>query len=154
VSKNPNLKYPEYFKDFVNLHKISEFFGLNPDLEPRFKANSEELVFKIDDIQMCDKLIKVVDLQRAIAKTLKTKPSALQLVSIEEGCILVKFLISTALKGTLTELSPHQKEELRKLSILSLSCGDYELDLSDCESHHGHIIGEEGMLIHSMVRTD
>jgi hypothetical protein len=148
------LKYPEYFKDFVNLHKISEFFGLNPDLEPRFKVDSDVLVLKIDRIQMCDKVIEVVDLQRAIAKTLKTKPSALQLIRIEEGCILMKFLISAALKSTLIKLSPHQKNELQRLSIVSLRCGEYKLDLSNCESDHGQDIsksGEEGMFLNNAL---
>ena len=128
--RKPQLKYSEHFKDFINLHKISEFLDTNPQLKIK-DAGSEELVFKIDDIQMSDKLVKVVDLQHAIANILKVKPSELQLVKIEDGCILVKFLISAAVADTILKLSACQKEEFQKLLILSLKCGNYELVFSN-----------------------
>jgi hypothetical protein len=88
--------------------------------------DSKELILKVDNIQMADKLVKVVDLEHAIADALETTPSALQLVSVEEGCVLLKFLISTATKSALTKLTLYQHHQL---SIISLKCGDYELNL-------------------------
>ena len=126
---NQSLKYSEHFKAFVNLHKISEFLEINPQLKMEFTGH-EKLVFKIDNIQMSDKLVKVFELRRAIANILKVKPSELRFVKIRDGCIVVTFLISAAMAATIPRLSPNQKEELQKLSVLSLKCGDYELVLS------------------------
>ena len=126
---NPKLKYSEHFKAFVNLHKISEFFDTNPQLK-MIHTGSEELILKIADIQMSDKLVKVVDLQHAIANILKVKPSELQLINIEDGCILVTFYISAAVAETIPTLSAEQKEGFQELSIISLKCGNYELVLS------------------------
>ena len=133
--RKPQLKYSEHFKDFINLHKISEFLDTNPQLKIKY-TGSEELVFKIDDIQMSDKLVKVVDLQHAIARILKVKPSELQLVNIEKGCVLVTFLSSAAVAESISKLSADQKKELQELSILSIKCGDnYELPLSSGENY-------------------
>jgi hypothetical protein len=129
-TENPNLKYSEHFKAYINLHKISEFFSINPKLTSRHSAGSEELVLKVGNLQMCDKLVKAVDLQCAVAMVLRKMPSELQLISIEGGCVVLKFLISTAVRSTLTELSSDQKKELQELSILFLKCGDYKLELS------------------------
>ena len=121
----PQLKYSEHFKNFINLHKISEFLDMNPQLKIKY-TGSEELVFKIDDIQMSDKLVKVVDLLHAIARILKVKPSELQLVNIEKGCVLVTFLSSAAVAETIPELLADQKKEFQELSIISIyiKCGD------------------------------
>ena len=126
---NPKLKYSEHFKAFINLHKISEFLDTNPQLKLEFTGH-EKLVFKIDNIQMSDKLVTVVELRRAIANILKVKPSELRFVNIEDGCIVVTFLISAAMAATILRLSANQMEELQKLSVLFLKCGDYELVLS------------------------
>jgi hypothetical protein len=129
-TENPNLKYSERFKAFINQHKISEFFIINPKLGLRlYSACSEELALKVGNIRMSDKLVKAVDLKHAVAKTLKRMPSELQLVSFEEGCVVVKLLVSTAVKSTITELSLDQKKDLQGLSIQFLECGDYRLDL-------------------------
>jgi hypothetical protein len=127
--------YSEHFKNFVNRHKISEFFGINPKLKTMYNVSSEELVLKVGDIEMYDKLIKAVDFQHALAKALDKYPSELQFISVEEGCVLMKFLISAGVKSTLTRLSPQQKEELKELSITYLLCGDFKLDLS----HSGEV---------------
>jgi hypothetical protein len=128
-TENPNLKYSERFKAFINLHKISEFFSINPKLRLRYSAGSE-LALKVGNIQMSDKIVKAVDLKHTIAKTLKRMPSEIQLVTIEDGCVVMKFLVSTAIRSALTELSLDQKKDLQHLSILFLECGDYRLDLS------------------------
>ena len=131
--RRPQLKYSERFKNFINLHKISEFLDTNPQLKSKY-TGSKELIFKIDDIQMSDKLVKVVDLKHDIANILKVKPSELQLVKIEDGCILVKFLISAAVADTILKLSACQEKEFQKLLILSLKCGSYELVFSNVNS--------------------
>ena len=127
---NPKLKYSEHFKAFINLHKISEFFDTNPQLKMEYTGH-EKLVFKIDSIQMSDKLVRVVELRHAVAKILKVKSSELRFVNIEGGCMLVTFLTSAAVAKTIPELSADQKEEFQKLSILYIKCGDYSLVLPD-----------------------
>jgi hypothetical protein len=123
------LNYSKHFEEFVELHRIFEFFLINPKLKTVYNASSE-LVLKIGDIEMYDKLAKAVKLQRALAKALGKYPSELQFISIEEGCVLVKFLISPGVRSTLTRLSPQQKRKLEELSITFLQCGHYKLDLS------------------------
>lgn len=126
------MKYPEHFKIFINLHKISEFFESNPKLRGKYSGASE-LVFKIENIEMSDKLCKIVNLRYAMAAILKQKPSKLELVSVEKGCLLVAFLIPTAVAEVIFAademLSTNQIKELRSLSILWLKCGDRTIEV-------------------------
>jgi hypothetical protein len=129
--ENPKMKYSKHFKDYVSLHKITEFFKINPKLKTKYTTDeSRELTFKIENIDMSDKLGKIVNVRKAIAAILDTIPSALRLINIEEGCILVTFLIPTALAEVVYRTSAHQREQLRSLSVLRLRCGDYLLDLT------------------------
>lgn len=52
----------------------------------------ERLVFKFDIEIMASKVVKVLNVKKRIAEILGIKPSALQLFSVEEGCMVVTFL--------------------------------------------------------------
>lgn len=90
-----DFHYPQYLKDFIERHKISEFFGFNPLLKKMTSETSKtELVLKLD-IEATSKLAKLIDIQRVIANFLKIPPAALRLVDISEGCVQVTYEIPT-----------------------------------------------------------
>ena len=132
------LNYSEHFKQYIKMYKISEFFAINPDLKKKFSDDSKdladdskELVLKIDSINLSSKVIEVDNLRQVIAETLGLRPSVLRLVSIEEGCVIVTFLIAKAVGDIIfhpgKELSESQRERFRSLSVQWLRYGSYEI---------------------------
>ena len=121
------LKYPDQLKEFVEKHKIEEFTKINPQLI-KHKKGSKELSLKFDIITTCT-LAEVVNLKKFIAKIMKLHPSVLDIVDIEEGCVIVTFLIPASVADALftpdTVFTPQQEEELRAASVLWLKCNGY-----------------------------
>ena len=83
--------YTARLEEYVNKHKISEFFDINPALKEHDKT-AKKLILKVD-YKKFQKLAKITNLKRALAKILNLKASAIQLYGIEDGCILVIFLV-------------------------------------------------------------
>ena len=90
--------YTARLEEYVNKHKISEFFDINPALKKYDKTAkghdkaAKELILKVD-YKKFQKLAKITNLKRALANIWGLKTSAIQLYGIEDGCILVIFLI-------------------------------------------------------------
>ena len=120
------LKYPEHLKAYIEKHKISEFVKINPLL--KHSNGSSELILKYDIENTCA-LAKVDKLKKFIAKILDLRPSALKIVDIEDGCIIVTFLIPASVAEALftpdTVFTPQQEEELRAASVLWLQCNGH-----------------------------
>ena len=133
------LKYPEHLDEYIQKHKVSEFIAINPALKQHARSEgSVELVLKFD-VELTCKLAKVVDLHSAVAKILHVRPSALQLLSIEEGCLIVKFLISAKVADIVfvcdKELTPEEYEDFRALEVVWLECNGCKHDFSDAGEH-------------------
>ena len=120
------LKYGEHLKAYIKKHKISEFIKINPLLE--HKGVSKKLTLKYDVESTC-RLAKVDALKKFIAKILDLSPSALQIVDIEDGCVIVTFLIPTSIAEAIftpnTVFTSQQEDELRTSSVLWLKCNGY-----------------------------
>ena len=112
------LNYSEHLKSYFDKHTLSEFIELNPRLE-KINDPSKKLILKFN-ITLPTRVTKVVDLKKPIAKICKLQLSALRLVSIEKGCVLVTFLIPPFVP----DLTLEQIQELQTLPVLSLKCGD------------------------------
>ena len=129
--KHPDLNYSKHFQDYIKQLKISEFFSINPNLKKEF-SDSEELAFKIGSIKMDDKVDVLENLKFGIAKILGVNPSTIKLVSVEKGCVIVNFLIPTAVAEIIfassNKLSGNQIEQFQSLSVLWIKCGDYFMD--------------------------
>ena len=125
------LDYPEHLEAYINKHKISEFIAINPALEKHTK--SAKISFKFD-IELTSKLAKVTKLQAAVAKILDLKPSTLQLINIEEGCVSVKFHIPAEAADIIfvhnKEFTPGDIEDFRALSVLWLECNGRKYNFS------------------------
>ena len=117
------LNYSEKLKAFLGKHKLSEFIKLNPRLKT-ISDPSKELILKFN-IALPSRITKVLNLKKAIAKVLRLRTPALRLVGIDEGCVLVSFLIPPFVP----DLTQEQIEEFRALSVLSIECGDHTVDL-------------------------
>ena len=85
------MKYPEYLDDYIKKHKLSEFEEINPLLK-KFECGTNEMVLKFD-IELTCSLAKLQDYTSNIADILGLRPSALRLLSIKEGCVVITLLI-------------------------------------------------------------
>ena len=85
------MEYPEYLRAYIRMHKLSEFEEINPLLK-KIECGTKEMVLKFD-IKLTCSLAKLQDYTLNIADILGLKPSALRLLSIEEGCVVITLLI-------------------------------------------------------------
>ncbi len=124
------LKYSEHFESYIKKHKVSEFATVNP-LLTKYAKGSQKLVLKYDVEQTC-RLAKIKKLQKFIAKILDLNPSALQIIDIKEGCVVLTFLIPASVADAIftpdTVFTPQQEDELRAKSVLRLMCNGYTFD--------------------------
>ena len=134
IAVSEELNYPEHFKAYINKHKVSEFVAINPKLA-KFPATSEKLVLKFN-IPHTSRVAKVIDLKVAIAEVLHLNPSALELVSVDKGCVEVTFLVSSFVAAFIVkELSFKKKiEEFQALPVVWLNCGLHHFDFNGEDS--------------------
>ena len=123
------LKYHEHLKEYIEKHKVSEFVKINPLLKD--KVGFKELTLKYD-IKYTSTLAKVVELKKFIAEIMDLNPSALHIVDIEEGCVVVTFLIPASVADAIftpdTVFTPQQRRELGEASVLWLKCNGLTFD--------------------------
>jgi hypothetical protein len=126
------LKYPEKFKEYVEKHSISELIELAPVLS-EYTDDKLDLILVLD-LDPSRKLKELLDIQKAVTKTLNLPPSALLIYGIKNCCVKVTFLISRAIAEKIfigSEIfSDTQKEEFRRLSVLLLRCNGYTFEFS------------------------
>ena len=122
-----DLQYSKHLEAYLKQHKISEFVLINPKLD-RFPENSEVLTLKFN-VALSSNITKVLDLKSAIADILGIDTNVLRLVGIEEGCVIVTFLLPAAVASSLfaNGLTAEQEADIRALPVLWLTCGDYKL---------------------------
>ena len=114
---------PDYLKDYANKHRLSEFLEINPKLKEIINTSNNILQIKFNT-QESDKLINVLELQQSLAPLLEVKPSALQILNIEQGCVIVTFLIPPRVAEVafqhVREFTP---EQLSRLSVKWIKLG-------------------------------
>lgn len=120
------LKYPEQLKAYLYKHKLSEFIEINPLLK-KYTAASTEFILKID-IDSTSKMSKISDLKTAIAGILGLNSATLQLIKIQDGCVVVTFLIPTPVAELIfnkqTVLTVKQEGQLQAMEVLWLKCNE------------------------------
>ena len=126
------MKYPEYLDDYMRMHKLSEFEEINPLLK-NVKCGSNDMVLKFDIAMTCS-LAKLQEYILNIADILGLRPSALRLLSIEEGCVVITLLIpapvANLIFNTTKTFTTVEKKRFQDLSILWLKCNDHVYDFS------------------------
>ncbi len=127
------FRYSEHVDDYMKRHKIKEFVMINPSLG-KLSDDSEKLTLKFD-ISMTTELGKVMNLKAAVAKILGLRASALQLLDISEGCVVVTFLISKLVSQSLLSsgedaFTKECVSELQALSVVWLKLKDTVIDVA------------------------
>lgn len=126
----PRMKYPEYLEAFINQHKLAEFVEINPLLKD-FSDPSKELILKIDIESTCT-LARLKDLTKAIASILGLKKSALRLLDVAEGCVVVTLLISAPIADFMfandMKFTSQQVEDFISISVLWLKYNDIKYE--------------------------
>lgn len=130
----PRMKYPEYLEAFINQHKLAEFVEINPLLKD-FSDSSKELILKIDMELTCS-LARLKDLTKAIASILGIKKSALRLLDVAEGCVVVSLLISAPIADFIfadEKFTSQQGEDFISISVLWLKYNNIKYEFSSGE---------------------
>ena len=125
----PKMKYPEHLKAFINQHKLVEFMEINPLLKD-FRDSSKDLVLKIDIESTCT-LARLKDLTKTFASIMGLKKSALRILDVEEGCVIVTLLIPAHIASfifTGEKFTSKQKEEFQSNSVLWLKCNSIKYE--------------------------
>ena len=126
------MKYPQYLLEYINKHKIKEFAEMNPELVK--SAEKLKIIGLKLDIAATSKLTKIIDVQDAVARILDLKPSALQLYSIEDGCVVANFHLPTRVAEIIftrrKKFSPVEQKEFISLSVLWLEYEDMKFYFS------------------------
>ena len=126
------MKYPEYLDDYIKKHKLSEFEEINPLLK-NTECGTNEMVLKFDIAMTCS-LAKLQEYTSNIADILGLRPSALRLLSIEEGCVVITLLIPAPVADFIfssdKKIITDKIKQLQALSILWLKCNGHEYDFS------------------------
>ena len=135
------FQYPQHLKAYLNSHKISEFVEINPLLKD-FSDASKEMVLKVD-IKLTSELAKLEQLRAAVAKILKLKPAALRLLDVEEGCVVVTFLIPSPVAEIIfskhSVLTVEQVEEFQASKVIWLECNDRTFSFTaEGQKHYVH----------------
>ena len=143
------LKYPEHLDAYIKMHKLSEFEDVNPLLK-KIECGSKTIVLKFD-IDMTCKLAKIQDLSKAVAKILGLRPSALRLLHIEEGCVVVTLLIPAPVADFIfssdKEFTTEEVKEIHALSMLRLECNGNEYEfLQNDQNHKEEVSGKYSTL--------
>lgn len=135
------LNYPEHLEAYIKKHKLSEFYEINPLLE-KFNDSSKKLILKFG-IELTNNLGTLKDCTKAIANILGLSASALRLLSIAEGCVIVTLLIPASLADVIftssTEFTPEQRSEFQKLSVMWLECNGYKFKFGNDHGDEGHV---------------
>jgi hypothetical protein len=130
IEDSLELKYPEFLKNYIEMHRISEFICFNPTLE-KMQYKSQIMVLKLDIETTCV-LAKITDLRSAVAKILGLNMAALKIISIEEGCVMVTFLIPNKAAEILFVsdrlFSQNDIKQFRSCSVLWLECNGCRYD--------------------------
>ncbi len=128
--REEKLEYMEHFWPYMHRHKISEFMEVNP-LSAAGNEKAKKLVVKFD-ISLASTMGRLLELREALASILGLRTMAVRLKLVEEGCVIVSFLIPTSVANFLfnkdTKFGPKKVEEIRKLSILMIKCNDFVFD--------------------------
>ena len=126
------MKYPEYLDDYIKKHRLSEFEEINPLLKD-IQCGTKEMVLKFDIAMTCS-LAKLQEYTLNIADSLGLRPSALRLLSIEEGCVVITLLIPASVAdfifGSNKKIINDKIKQFQALSILWLKCNGHEYDFS------------------------
>ena len=127
------LNYPQYLREYVNKHKLSEFASINPLLE-KLDDGSKEVKLKMDIDYSCS-LAKLDDLRKPIANILGIKTSTLRIVDVKEGCVLVTLLIPAPVADAIfisdEIFSAKDMCNFQALSVISLECNGYKYIFKD-----------------------
>ena len=131
------FKYPEYLKVYIEQLNIKEFFEINPELKEL--SSTKRICLKMD-IEETTKITNIKKLEVSIAAILgcKLQPSDLRLISVEEGCLILTYLIPEVVAVAIAskEMTADQIESLESLSIHWIRCDEIEIFLSGVQDNN------------------
>lgn len=120
-------EYSEHLEHYIDMHKVEEFVKINPKLKEL--KEDKKCVLKLATVLLPQKLSEVFVVKRAVAKILNLRQSALRFLSVEEGCVLLTFLVSVSVYNEIfskdKELTVKQIANFQALKVQWIKCGDF-----------------------------
>ncbi len=120
--------YKEHLQIEIKNLNLSEFIRINPALVKMSEYMKDKMILKVD-MKLLTRLSKLCELKRPIAKILNVNPSTLYLCGVEEGCVMINYLIPKAVADVIfskgKEFTKEEKREFRYLSVKWLKCHDH-----------------------------
>ena len=148
------MKYPEYLDAYIKKHKLSEFEEINPMLK-NVQCSSNEMVLKFDIAMTCS-LAKLQEYTLNIADILDLKPSALRLLSIEEGCVVITLLIPAPVADFIFRsnkiFTKDDTKRFQAIYVLWLKCNGHVYDFSTVPDDHNDQNPKEEFLPGMMIK--
>lgn len=135
---NPKMKYPEYLEAFLKQHKVSEFMKINPLLKD-LSNSSKEVTLKLNIESTCS-LAKLKDLTKTIANILGISKSALRILDIKDGCVILKLLILTPILDAIFGsncFTSEQVQQFSSISVLWMECNDFKYEMLSSKEASG-----------------
>ena len=141
--------YKEHLQIYIKNLKLSEFIQINPALVKMSEYMKDKMILKVD-MKLLAKLSKLCELKRPLAKILGVNPSIIYLCGVEEGCVVVTYLIPVAVTDVIfskgKEFTMEEKREFRDLSVQWLKCHDHTFRFEqEVSVHHDFVFITSGV---------
>lgn len=145
--QDEKLNYPKHLEEYINKHKLSEFIHIQSQLQKHTDIDDSEKVILFMNIESTSPLNRIVDLKKSVCKILGLNISALRILNIEKGSIIVTFLITTQLADLIftidKKFSSKDIEEFQALSVTKLECNGKVFKFTQHETPGNNASGKQ-----------
>lgn len=121
------LNYPEHLKAYFKKHTIADLAKVFPMLEKEYDPSKREITCKVN-VKKIERFAEISDLKHHIADILGMDVVSLELKGVNDGCVIVIFLVPVHIADAIVArgpvFTPKQVERLQVMKIIWLKCGD------------------------------
>ena len=138
-------RYMEHLQDYMDRHKLTEYMWLNPSFG-RVADASGKLVVRLD-VAPTMRISQLLEVRTCLAGVVGLWGTAFRLYDVEEGSIIVTFLVPTLIAERVfsnASFTPQQAQEFRDLSVMSIQYCDMVYDFTE-RTGNGNGIAEHSI---------
>ena len=124
----------EYKKKFHQYAKHRVYECL-PQYGPESKAGHADIFVKVDSQYENYTVAEIEDFRHKLSKILRvSSQGVLRLCRVEKGCFRLLFQVPSFVQQEIFPLSREQERALAAEGVISLTCGEYQFQVSICET--------------------
>ena len=128
-------RYLEQLQDFIKRNKLIEFIELGSSFG-RASSIEDKLMFKLD-VDMTMRISQLLELRHSLAAVLGLWGSTFRLLKVEEGCVIVTFLVYGVIAHEVfnnVKFTAKQVQDFRALSVVWIKYCDVVYNFSENSS--------------------